>query len=108
MKNETAFDVEGQDYSMHLLTREDVEAIQGLYEQCVDYMILVDGQPAGENAAEEEFEDLPPGRSADDRFMFGIVHQRKELIGVLDAIRGYPDEVAWWIGLLLLAPEMRS
>ena len=108
MKNEIAFDVEEQDYSVHLLTYEDVKAIQTLYEKCVDYMLLVDGHPAGKNAAEEEFQDLPPGRSVDDKFMFGIVNPLNELIGVLDVMRWYPDEVTWWIGLLLLVPEIRS
>jgi len=108
MKNEIAFDVEEQDYSVRLLTYEDVKAIQRLYEKCVDYMLLVDGHPAGQNAAEEEFQDLPPGRSADDKFMFGIVDPLNELIGVLDVMRWYPDEATWWIGLLLLVPEIRS
>ncbi len=108
MKNEIAFYVDDQDYSVHLLTYEDVKAIQTLYEKCEDYMLLVDGHPAGENAAEEEFHDLPPGRSADDKFMFGIVSPLNELIGLLDVMRWYPDEVTWWIGLLLLVPEIRS
>lgn len=108
MKNEIAFDIEDQNYSVHLLTHDDVKAIQTLYEKCVDYMLLVDGHPAGKNAAEEEFQYLPPGRSADDKFMFGIVDPLNELIGVLDVMRGYPDGVTWWIGLLLLVPELRS
>ena len=108
MKNEIAFDVEDQDYSVHLLRHEDIAALQTLYEKCADYMFLVDGHPAGKNAAEEEFQDLPPGKSADDKFMFGIVNPRNELIGLLDAARWYPDEGTWWIGLLLLVPELRS
>lgn len=108
MKNETAFDIESRDYSVHLLSLEDVKAIQALYDQCVDYMLLVDGHPAGKNAAEEEFKDLSPGISLDDRFMFGIIDAIGELTGVLDVLRGYPDQGIWWIGLLLLVPEMRS
>jgi ribosomal protein S18 acetylase RimI-like enzyme len=26
----------------------------------------------------------------------------------LDAMRGYPEEATWWIGLLLFVPEVRS
>ena len=108
MKNETAFDVESRDYSVHLLSIEDVKAIQALYDQCVDYMLLVDGRPAGKNAAEEEFQDLPPGKSIDDKFMFGITGAMNGLVGVLDILRDYPDEGTWWVGLLLLAPDIRS
>ena len=108
MKNETAFAVESRDYSVHLLSLEDVKAIQALYDECVDYMLLVDGHPAGDHAAEEEFQNLPPGKTLDDRFMFGIVDTVNELVGVLDVLRGYPDEGTWWICLLLLAPDFRS
>lgn len=108
MKIETAFDIELQDYSVHRLLHEDINTIQTLYEKCLDYMLLVDGHPAGKNAAEEEFQTMPPGRSADDKFMLGIVDPLNELIGVLDVVRGYPDEGTWWIGLLLLVPAIRS
>lgn len=108
MKEETAFDVESLDFSVHLLSIEDAKALQALYDQCVDYMLLVDGHPAGKNAAEEELQDLPPGKSMDDKFMFGIFDAMNELVGVLDVLRGYPGEGTWWIGLLLLAPELRS
>jgi len=40
--------------------------------------------------------------------MFGIIDPLKELVGVLDVLHGYPDEVTWWIGLLLFAPDIRS
>ena len=108
MKIETAFEVEDRDYSVHLLSLEDVKAIQALYEKCVDFMLLVDGHPAGENAADEEFQNLPPGKSMDDRFMYGIIDPVNELAGVLDVLRGYPEEGTWWIGLLLFVPEIRS
>jgi len=108
MKIENAFGIELQNYSVHCLMREDVKTLQTLYEKCLDYMLLVDGHPASKNAAEEEFQNMPPGKSADDRFMFGIVDSLKELVGVLDVIRWYPDEETWWIGLLLLAPDIRS
>jgi ribosomal protein S18 acetylase RimI-like enzyme len=108
MKTENAFEIEVQDYSVHLLAHEDLQALQTLYEKCRDFMLLVDGHPAGENAAEEEFQDVPPGKSAADHFMFGIVDRSNALAGLLDVVRAYPEEATWWIGLLLLAPEIRS
>jgi ribosomal protein S18 acetylase RimI-like enzyme len=108
MKTETTFDIGSQDYSVHQLSLEDSGAIQGLYEKCLDYMLLVDGHPAGPNSGEEEFQDVPPGKSFDDHFVFGIVNQQNDLVGLLDVLRWYPDETTWWIGLLLFAPEVRS
>jgi len=93
---------------MHRLSLEDSGAIQELYEKCLDYMLLVDGHPASPNSGEEEFQDVPPGKSHDDKFVFGIVNQQNELVGLLDVLRWYPDETTWWIGLLLFAPEVRS
>ena len=108
MKTETVFNIDLPAYSVHQLLPEDSGAIQGIWEKCLDYMLLVDGHPASPNAGEEEFHDLPPGKSADDKFVFGIVNQQNDLIGLLDVVRWYPDETTWWIGLLVLTPEVRS
>src|SRR5512135_1009182 len=108
MNPEIAFDIKAQGFSVHILVHEDLPALQVLYEKCQDYMLLVDGHPAGENAAEEEFGDVPPGKTAEDHFMFGIFGPLNELAGLLDVARDYPQECTWWIGLLLLAPELRS
>jgi GNAT superfamily N-acetyltransferase len=108
MKTETTFDISIGDHSVRLLSPDDSGAIQELYEKCLDYMLLVDGHPAGSNAGEEEFQDVPPGKSPDDKLLFGFFNQQNDLVGLLDVLRGYPDETTWWIGLLLLAPEVRS
>jgi len=108
MKTETAFDIGLQDYSMHQLSLEDIGAIQGLCEKCLDYMLLVDGRAADPNSIEEDFRYAPAGKLLDDKFVFGIANQQNELVGMLDTLRGYPDETTWWIGLLLFTPETRS
>jgi GNAT superfamily N-acetyltransferase len=108
LKTETAFDIALQNYSVHQLSLEDAPSIQRLFDRCLDFMLLVDGRPASPDAAEEEFQDVPPGKSLDDKFVFGIINQENDLLGYLDVMRGYPDETAWWIGLLLLVPETRS
>ncbi len=108
MRKETAFDIGLPGYSIHCLTPEDAPALQRLFEKCQDYMLLVDGHPAGPDAAAGEFEDRPPGKSVEDKFLFGIMDARNEMIGELDVLRAYPDESTWWIGLLLLDPNVRS
>jgi RimJ/RimL family protein N-acetyltransferase len=108
MKTEPAFDMGTPAYSVHRLFPEDSQAIQELFEKCLDFMLLVDGHPAGPHAAEEELCDVPPGKSLDDKFVFGIVNLQNDLVGYLDVLRDYPDETTWWIGLLLIVPEIRS
>jgi GNAT superfamily N-acetyltransferase len=105
---ETAFDIGLQAYSVHRLLLEDKSEVQKLLEKCSDYMLLVEGRPAGPNSGEEEFQEVPPGRSPNEKLMFGIFNQQNELIGLLDALPRYPDETTWWIGLFLLVPESRS
>ena len=108
MKTEIAFDIGLQDYSVHQLLLEDIVAIQVLCEKCLDFMLLVDGRPAEPKGVEEDFLSVPPGKSFDDKFVFGIMNQQNEMVGLLDTLRCYPDEKTWWIGLLLFIPETRS
>ena len=108
MKAETTFDIGLQDYSVRRLSLEDIGAIKELFEKCLDYMLLVDGHAADPDGVKEDFQSIPPGKSLDDKFVFGIIDQQNDLVGYLDALRWYPDERTWWIGLLLLVPEARS
>ncbi len=108
MRSEIAFDTGLEAYTIHRITTDDSPALQALYEKCLDYMLLVDGHPASPDAGETEFNNVPPGRSTEDKFMFGVVNQQGELVGLVDVLRDYPQAATWWIGLLLLAPEVRS
>ncbi len=107
MKTEPAFDIGLQDYSVHRLSQEDLAAMQDVYARCLDYMLLVDGHPADPHAVEEEFQSVPPGKSIEDKFVFGIADSRKGIVGLLDILRWYPDKSTWWIDTLLLIPESR-
>ncbi len=105
---ETPFDIDMPGYSVHQLAPQDSGAIQDLYDKCLDYMLLVDGHPARANAGENAFTDVPPGKSPSDKFIFGVLDQQNNLVALLDVFRGYPQDVVWWIGLLLVLPELRS
>ena len=108
MDAEIIFDIHFHNYSARRLSLEDRQAVQTLLEKCLDYMLLVDGHPAGPNAAEEVLQSAPPGISPDDKFVFGFFNSQNELVGLLDGVRRYPDETTWWIGLLIFAPEIRA
>jgi ribosomal protein S18 acetylase RimI-like enzyme len=108
MKIKSAFDIGLQNYSVHRMSLEDIAAIQEVYDKCLDYMLLVDGHAADPNAVEEDFRSVPPGKSNEDKFVFGITDSQKGIIGLLDILRWYPDETTWWIDTLLFIPESRS
>ena len=96
-----------QGFRVNRLTAADAPDVQSLYERCNDYHLAHEGTPTRATAGEEELTSLPPGRSIDDKFSFGIYTSGGELIGYVELFRNYPTEDEWWIGLLMLDPKVR-
>ncbi|MBI5954117.1 MAG: GNAT family N-acetyltransferase [Chloroflexi bacterium] len=108
MTNAPIFHIEDPGYSVRKLCHpEDTESLQRLFERCADYVMIVEGQGVSPSAAQETFEDMPPGRSFDDKFVFGLLDGSGNIVGVLEGMWHYPDEATWWIGLFLLSPDVR-
>jgi GNAT superfamily N-acetyltransferase len=100
------FDIPG--YDIGLLGTETIPKLQGLLERCADYHLLVSGEPPGSLAAESLLTECPPGYSGEDKVIIGIYTTDANLVGMLDAIRGYPQAECWWVGLLLIDPLFRN
>lgn len=79
---------------------EDVNDLQKILEAAPKYHILVEGGLPGPDAAMEALHELPPDKSSDDKYLFGMQHSGR-LIGCFDIVRGYPDSKIAFIGLLL-------
>jgi ribosomal protein S18 acetylase RimI-like enzyme len=90
-----------------LLSEADLADLQHLLESSSDYNDLLTGLPVDSDAARELLTVGPPGKPREDKFVFGIYLGGNTLIGVLDAIRDYPSEGVWYVGLLLLEPRYR-
>jgi GNAT superfamily N-acetyltransferase len=101
------FPVDLPGYSTRRLTPDDAPILQQLLDQCADYTEIVEGMGVSPTAAQELFQELPPGRSFSDKLVVGIFNREGKMTGVLDGIRNYPEENIWWIGLLVLAPDIR-
>lgn len=82
--------------------------LQELYESCRSYFELVTGAPPGPDEADALLEALPRGKAREDKFVIGFFDAPGHLIGVLDAIRDYPQRGEWYVGLLLLGPASRG
>ncbi len=95
-------------YRTRLILDNDMVALQELLEKCNDYMLLVDGHPAGPSAAINLITERPEGKAVKDKEVLGIFSSSKELVGVLDAVKDYPQVNEWWIGLLLINPVFRN
>ena len=108
MMNVQAFPFNDPDYSICSLRPEQTEALQRLFEQCADYAMVVEGEDVSPSAAQEIFQSVPAGRSPSDKFLYGLLDQTGNIVGMLEGIRHYPDDTTWWIGLLMLAPGVRG
>jgi ribosomal protein S18 acetylase RimI-like enzyme len=84
------------------LDRSRVLELQRLFVRCRAYFELVQGGPPAPDEAERFLL-----RDHDHRLVFGIEDGERALLGVVDVVRDHPAPGDWWLGLLLLAPEMR-
>jgi ribosomal protein S18 acetylase RimI-like enzyme len=95
-------------YLLIILASEEEPQVQALLKRCTDYIELVSGLPPSPAMAHDLYITLPEGKSYEDKFLIGLFTPDNELIGVLDAIRDYPQPNEWYMGLLLLEPEQRG
>ena len=96
------------DYSICRLTLEEAELLQQLFEHCADFFIMTNGDLPSPTAALDEFADTPDGKGVDDLYFFGLTDKHKQLVRAITAVQHYPDNQTWWIGLMLLTPELRG
>lgn len=102
------FQIDDDEYHISELQPDSTEDLQRLFEQCADYAVIVDGEAVSPTAAREAFESAPPGRSLNDKFLYGVWDRKGKIVGMLEGMRHYPEETIWWIGLLMLTPTVRG
>ena len=108
MDDTPVFEIDVPGYAVRSLKPEEAELLQRLYDQCTDFALVVEGEPFSPTAAQAEFRSIPDGKSLGDKLMFGLINPQGEIVGLLEAVQNYPDETTWWLGLLMLAPELRG
>ncbi len=108
MTDKQDFSIDDPNYSVFWLELKHAASLQRFFEQCNDFNLLVDGEDISPTSAQDIFQEAPPGRSLDDKFMFGILDQSGAIVGILEGMVDYPDQGVWWIGLLMLAPGVRG
>jgi predicted acetyltransferase len=89
---------------LRLLTGEpgEMAELQRVLEDAAAYTELVTGAPPGPADAQSMYTVLPPGKSYDDKFVFGI-YREDRMVGCADLIRSHPDSRTAHLGLLLIA-----
>ena len=101
------FLLERSGYTVKQLTPENATVLQNLYERCADFLFLTDGLPPSPTAALEAFADVPEGKTTRDLYVFGLFAPGDSIVGTISAVRCYPDDRTWWIGLMVIAPDRR-
>jgi GNAT superfamily N-acetyltransferase len=95
-------------YPARLITADDAFLLQDLFVRCTDFSLLVEGVPPGPNAAQDLLHDVAPGKTLDDKILIGLWDSSGCLLGLIDAMRGYPAPDQWFIGLMLIDPALRG
>jgi hypothetical protein len=94
------------EYSVKLLNLEDAAVLQILYDRCADLSLLSVGKPFSPTEARDEFDVVPDGKTSAGKYIFWLLDPRNNLIGAIESIRHYPDDLTWWIGLMMLSPKV--
>lgn len=103
-----SFHFQNSDYRIRKLKPKHQEAIQSLLEKCSDYYLLVEGEPCSPWAATELFLSTPPGKSLNNKFIYGFWKRSGDIFGLIEGMSNYPTESDWWIALFLLDPKFRG
>jgi GNAT superfamily N-acetyltransferase len=94
--------------AVRFLTTADALIIQDLIERCADYAWLAAGQAPQPGDGEKLLIDRLPDKSLADKITLGFFDAADRLIGVLDAVRHYPEAGIWYVGLLMIDPDFRQ
>ena len=92
--------------SLVALGPADAERLADFCRRATDFFELVEGKPGGPETAADILGPLPPHVTSGTHYTFGV-ERGGELIGLLDALEGYPAPEAWYVGLLVLVPGER-
>jgi len=86
----------------------DAERVQQLLDSCSDYYELHEGCVTPPDAGAYELSAVPPTRSASDLLVVGLEDLSGRVTALIQILRGYPADDIWWIGLLVVSPELRG
>jgi len=98
---------QGTDWCAFDIAPADLVALQGLCERSADYFERITGLPPGPSEAHSLYIARPESAAPEQKFLLGIAAIDERLIGVLDAIRDYPEPGVCTLGLLLFEPDAR-
>jgi len=98
----------GARYATRRLAPPDLSDLQAMFVRATDYFELATGRGPARDEAERAFVGGPPTVAVSDKLTVGIFDETDGLVGVLDAVPGFPAPGTCSIGMLLLEPAARG
>ncbi|WP_164015010.1 GNAT family N-acetyltransferase [Pyxidicoccus trucidator] len=86
----------------------DVGLFQPLLEHCADFYQRCYGRPARPDEARQMPLERPPGLGPERGHLVALRDAERALVGILEAVSDFPSPGEWYLGLMLLAPEVRG
>ncbi|MEM7469980.1 MAG: GNAT family N-acetyltransferase [Pseudomonadota bacterium] len=98
-----------EDWQLTLLNLEaDGARVLTCAERCRDYVLMETGREPDAEWVTGLFNDAPPGRGSDEILTMGLEQPDGTLTGLLGIAPGYETTKEWYVGLLLIDPELRG
>lgn len=95
-------------YEIKIVGKKHKNQILELCLKSLDYFELFENSNPNEKSVENILTDLPPNSKYDDKYVFGVFDNKKELIALIDFVKGYKDIKECTLGLMLIAPIERN
>ncbi|RKG84748.1 GNAT family N-acetyltransferase [Corallococcus sp. CA049B] len=96
------------DFTAEPVDDSETHVLQPLLDRCEDYHQLAYGRPALPDQARNIPNERPPTLAPGQGHLFALRDAQGGLAGMLEALRDFPAQGEWYLGLLLLAPEARG
>ncbi|MBF5045205.1 GNAT family N-acetyltransferase [Aggregicoccus sp. 17bor-14] len=97
-----------EDLEARPLLPEQLPLLQALLQRCDDYHQLVYGLPARPDEADQLVRGRPSEVTEAQKHLWGLFRADGTLGGAMDALSDFPGPGEWYLGLLLLEPELRG
>ncbi|RKH23929.1 GNAT family N-acetyltransferase [Corallococcus praedator] len=102
------FTFQAGDLTAEQIPDAETEALQPLLERCEDFHQLSYGRPALVDQARRIPAERPPNLTPGQGHLFALKTAAGDVVGLLEALRDFPAPGEWYLGILLLAPEVRG
>lgn len=96
------------DLTAERVSDADADLFQPLLERCEDFFQRCYGRPARPDEAKQMPLERPPGLGPERGHLLALRDGGQRLVGIQEGVSDFPSPGEWYLGLMLLAPEVRG